>query len=706
MDKILLVTPPFVQVNAPYPATAYLKGYLTRQGIPAEQYDLSIELIGEIFSATFLRDVFDGCDPTRFADDPNLVRIHALRGRYLATVGPVLTFLRGQDPTLAGLICGAEFLPQAGRFETLADLDAAFGSMGQVDCAKYLCTLYLQDIADFLRATVSEHFEIVKYAERIALSIPDFAPLAEELARPLNRIEKRMTELLHERIERERPRFVSFTVPFPGNLYSALRCAQYIKRVFPEISTILGGGYPSTELRNLTDRALFDYFDYVSLDDGELALERIVTGGEPIRTFTREGYHEGGGRISHRERGCPDFGGLPHDRYFSLCEVTNPMHRLWSDGRWNKMMLAHGCYWSQCAFCDTSLDYIGRFDAASAGQIADWMEQVAAQTGSRGFHFVDEAAPPRLLKELSLELLRRGAKFSWWTNIRFEAAYTGDLCQLMAAAGCIAVSGGLEVASDRLLAMINKGITIGQATLAMRNFFYAGIMVHTYLMYGLPTQTLQESVDSLEVVRQMFRAQLIDSAFWHRYAMTLHSPSGREPEKFGVRRKGTGLNPFANNEIYFAENRGYNINLVGDGLREALAYYMAGEGLERPVHKWFAGKVPPTTVEPTLITDHLIRPDACRIFDEKARLVWIGSPLRRTEEGIEAYGPAGQKRMKLPDADADFLMRITALCGDLNATVTFADVQKIYAEYGSEPFAILYHSKKWDTLRGFGLLQI
>ncbi len=706
MNKILLITPPFVQVNAPYPATAYLKGYLVRKGIPADQYDLGIELIGEIFSATFLREVFEGCDPTQFDTDSNLTRIYALRERYIATVESVIIFLRGADPTLANLICGADFLPQAGRFESLTDLESAFGSMGQTDCAKYLCTLYLQDIADFLRATVSEHFEIVKYAERIALSIPEFAPLAEELARPLNRIEGRMTELLRKKLEAVYPDFVSFTVPFPGNLFSALRCAQYIKQYFPKIRTILGGGYPSTELRNLSEKVLFDYFDYVSLDDGELALERIVSGGELIHTFTRNGYYEGSGRVSHLERGCPDFSGLPHDHYFSLCEVANPMHRLWSDGRWNKMMLAHGCYWARCAFCDTSLDYIGRYDAVSASQTADWMEQVAAQTGSRGFHFVDEAAPPRLLKELSLELLRRGVKFSWWTNIRFESAYTGDLCQLMAAAGCIAVSGGLEVASDRLLAMINKGITIQQATLAMRNFFYAGIMVHTYLMYGLPTQTLQESVDALEVVRQMFRAQLIDSAFWHRYAMTLHSPSGREPEKFGVRRKGTALNPFANNEIYFAENRGYNINLVGEGLRQALANYMAGEGLERPVHKWFAGKVPPTTVEPALITDHLIRPDACRIFDEKARLIWIGPAPRRTSEGIEVYSTSSQKSLKLPDKDADFLIRIMSLCGDLNRKITFAEAREIYAEYSQEPFSFLYHSKKWDILRGFGLLQI
>jgi hypothetical protein len=39
--------------------------------------------------------------------------------------------------------------------------------------------------------------------------------------------------------------------------------------------------------------------------------------------------------------------------------MLNPMHRLWSDGRWNKLTVAHGCYWKKCSFCDVGLDYIG-----------------------------------------------------------------------------------------------------------------------------------------------------------------------------------------------------------------------------------------------------------------------------------------------------------------------------------------------------------
>ncbi|MBO5805763.1 MAG: cobalamin-dependent protein [Tidjanibacter sp.] len=704
MTDILLLTPPFVQPNCPYPATAYLTGYLRQRGYSVEQADLSIETLSRIFSREGIANLFDNYDGE---GDENCNRMWALRGDYIATIDTVMAFLRGDDPTVANLICSPEFLPQASRFEGAANVEDSFGLLGTKDCAEYLATLYLQDLSDFIRATVSPEFEIVKYAESISLSIGEFSAIEQELSKPRNFVENTMCELLHAHIERTAPRRVGISVPFPGNLLGTLRIGQYIKSNHPSIEVIIGGGYPTTELRTMTDKEIFRYVDYVVLDDGELALERILSGGELLHTYTAEGYTEGSGRISHRERGCPDFDGLPHSLYFSLTEVTNPMHRLWSDGRWNKMMLAHGCYWAKCAFCDTSLDYIGCYDASlTAAEIADQMERVAAQTGSRGFHFVDEAAPPKLLKELSLELLRRGDKFSWWTNIRFEKSYTGDLCALMARAGCVAVSGGLEVASDRLLEMIGKGITIEQATIAMRNFYYAGIMVHTYLMYGLPTESLQESIDAAEVVRQMFRAELIGSAFWHRYAMTVHSRSGLSPEEFGVRRKDRLPNPFANNEVPFAENRGYSLDMVGEGLNISLANWLVGNSLDRPVHKWFGSKVPATTVIPSLITDHLIKPDGCRIYNDKARLVWVGGTPELTDEGILIHTPSSAKEIKLGEEEAEFLYAVMEQTSNLEESYTFEDIRTLWEENFDKSFVEFYSSKKWDIARKFGLLQI
>ena len=90
--------------------------------------------------------------------------------------------------------------------------------------------------------------------------------------------------------------------------------------------------------------------------------------------------------IPFAEVGTPTWDGLPLDRYLSLLDMLNPMHRLWSDGRWNKLTVAHGCYWKKCSFCDISLDYIARYDGAPAALLVDRIERIIAETGQTGFH--------------------------------------------------------------------------------------------------------------------------------------------------------------------------------------------------------------------------------------------------------------------------------------------------------------------------------
>jgi len=293
-----------------------------------------------------------------------------------------------------------------------------------------------------------------------------------------------LTGLLQRHLQTVQPKLVAISVPFPGNLYSAFRCAQFIKQHYPQTKTAMGGGFANTELRSLADPRVFAYFDFITLDDGEAPVENLVSyiNGEIKteglkRTFllqdgavtyinnkTVKDYKQG-------EVGTPDYSDLLLDGYISAIEVVNPMHSLWSDGRWNKLTMAHGCYWGKCTFCDISLDYIKLYEPVAAGLLCDRMETIIAQTGQNGFHFVDEAAPPALMRALAIEILRRKLVLSWWTNIRFEKSFTRDLCLLLKAAGCIAVSGGLEVASDRLLQLIEKGITVAQVDNSFRGAF-------------------------------------------------------------------------------------------------------------------------------------------------------------------------------------------------------------------------------------------
>ena len=419
-------------------------------------------------------------------------------------------------------------------------------------------------------------------------------------------------------------------MPFPGNVYGAFRIARAIRRASPATRIVLGGGYVNTELRELAEPRVFDYVDYVTLDDGEaplLALLRhLADPAAPLyRTFVRE---RGAVRlvsddrlrdVALRDAGTPSYAGLALDRYLSLFEMLNPMHRLWADGRWNKLTIAHGCYWKQCAFCDVTLDYIARYDRAPADLLVDRIEAMIAETGQSGFHFVDEAAPPAALRALAERLIARGVTITWWGNVRFEAAFTPELTRLLARSGCVAVSGGLEVASDRLLALMNKGVTVEQVARVTRAFSDAGVMVHAYLMYGFPTETAQDTIDALERVRQLFAADCLQSAFWHRFTATVHSPIGRAPALYGIRLRTGAPATFARNDVAFDDPTGCDHDSFAAGLRKAVYNFMHGLGLDADPRSWFeppsqrgrrrAGpKIPRASVPPDLIRRALADP--------------------------------------------------------------------------------------------------
>ncbi|ELY2011156.1 radical SAM protein, partial [Flavobacterium psychrophilum] len=631
MKDLLLITPPFTQLNTPYPATAYIKGFLNTKNISAFQIDLGIEVILELFSKKGLEALFGKSSQV---NSPNSKRIFALKDDYIKTIDAVIAFLQGNNPTLARQICSGDFLPEAFRFEQLDDMEWAFGSMGMQDKAKHLATLYLEDLSDFVVECIDDNFGFSRYAERLGRSANSFDDLYSHLLKELTYIDAIALAILKEKMHAIQPKLVCISVPFPGNLYSAFRCAQFIKTNFPGVKTSMGGGFPNTELRSLTDVRVFEFFDFITLDDGELPLQLIIdsiqltVSNEFKRTFLLEDnqvvYKNNTLQRDYKqsEVGTPDYSDLLLDKYISVIEIANPMHSLWSDGRWNKLTMAHGCYWGKCTFCDISLDYIKVYEPILAKTLVDRMEELIAQTGENGFHFVDEAAPPALMRELALEIIKRKLVVTWWTNIRFEKSFSQDLCVLLKASGCIAVSGGLEVASDRLLQLIKKGVTVEQVAQVTRNFTEAGIMVHAYLMYGYPTQTIQETVDSLEMVRQLFELGILQSGFWHQFAMTAHSPVGMFPDEFGVIPQSNEIT-FANNDIQFTDKTGINHDQFSFGLKKSLFNYMHGLCFDYTLQDWFDFKIPKTTVKPNFIYNSIQKEEN---FSTKpsARIVWIG----------------------------------------------------------------------------------
>ena len=735
-NQILLFTPPFTQLNTPYPATAYLKGFFNTKGIEAVQADFGIEVTLALFSKQGLEKLFKTIEEKQLKNkavnsiSDNSARIIALKESYIKTIDDVILFLQGKSNTLAHLICARNFLPEASRFEQLDDLKWAFGSMGKIDMAKHIATMYLEDLSDLIKENIDVHFGFSRYAESLGRSANSFDELYFALQQPFTYLDEILIQLLDARMKKVSPKLVCISVPFPGNLYTSLRCGQWVKQNYPNVKVAMGGGFANTELRSLSDKRVFEFYDFITLDDGEAPLEILIEhiDGKKQQHELKRCFTLVNGEVNYINNtscsdykqgqvGTPDYDGLLLDKYISAIEVVNPMHSLWSDGRWNKLTMAHGCYWAKCTFCDVSLDYIKSYEPIAASLIVDRMQELVEKTGENGFHFVDEAAPPSLMKAVAIEILKRKLVVSWWANVRFEKSFTRDLCLLLKEAGCIAVSGGLEVASDRLLHLINKGITVEQVAKVSKHFTDSGIMVHAYLMYGFPTQTVQETVDSLEMVRQLFETGVLQSAFWHLFTMTAHSPVGLAPEKYKVKKVNDVVGTFANNDIEHIDLVGANHEIFGFGLKKALLNYMHGACFEMPLQKWFEFKIPKTTINPDYIYKAINEPEVNN--SSHSKVIWMGilpstSIIQKSKKGtkweemsLHFHNNKAELTISIDPSKGNWLIQLLPLLSiEKSYGMSYAQIKENYMAAGLEGFELFWDNKPITSLYKVGLLSI
>jgi hypothetical protein len=534
-----------------------------------------------------------------------------------------------------------------------------------------MCTLFLEDLTDLIKCCIDIGFDFGKYQAYLATGSVLLDPILERMSQTTL-----IDELIDSMVETIEGPCVAISIPFAGTLYAALRLGKLLKERGKVVW--MGGGYVNTELRDCTDERIWQFCDALSYDDGEEPLLRLIqryhgASVDLIRTRTKDGLHWNVEQACNPFTSVSDYRLLQNDQYLHLLDSIGPAHRMWSDGRWNKFTLAHGCYWKKCSFCDIHLDYIERYVPAQIVRLVDQLEDVIEQTGITGFHFVDEAAPPRVLRDFALEVIRRRLSISFWGNIRFEKAFTPDLCRLLARAGLIMVTGGLEVADERLLKLMNKGVSLPQVIQCTRAFKEAGVLVHAYLMYGFPSQTHRETIASMEMVRQLFQADLLDSAFWHRFVLTKHSGVYANPSRFNVKVQPVPQNVFATNDMEHVDMTGDDHDVFDDVLPLALAYWMRGEHLDVPVVEFFEDSMPDPMVDEHFVQNHLDSP-VFQTPKKNQRVLWIGYDPLWMDSGVQLSGPNGELWLE-ESHDVDAIQQVFELLE--TETVVASDIVEV-----------------------------
>jgi hypothetical protein len=688
--QALLVQPPFAQLNAPYPAAHYLRTFLRSRGIEARAVDHSIELYRAIFSRKGLAPAFEAARAAleRVAHGPDrdeavereLERYLSYESLYLEWIDGVAAFLAGEDPSFAHRLAQAVELPLGMRSSSF--LEAREGRVGEAE-APGLATAMLEDLGDLVAFALDPAFATVRYGERIASSAPSFAPIRAALDEsPLLGPAYESVLSAEWRRQGSAPDFLLITVPFPGCLLGALACARSARAAFGGRARILiGGGYVSTELRGLRDGGIFDFCDYLCFDSGYGSVASIleVEAGAPRTRLFRTMYRDGDGLVVaagfgesddagakselRRVTRCdaearlraeedaalrsiaPDYSDLDFGRYLRIADSTNPMHRLWNDSPWLKYRLAQGCYWRRCEFCDTSLEYVSRYLPVEIGPLLEAADRASERTGLYGLHFVDEAMPmgPLLaFADANRARARAGGRpFNYWGNVRFDSSWTEDRCEYLAASGLVAVSGGIEIATERGLEMTDKGFDLAGLVRTLVAMKRAGLLVHAYLIYGFPGQSRRDILDSAEVCRGLFASGLVDSAFWHRFVLTRHSrmhcewEEGRRPSLEPIDRP----RDFASNDLGFAGESAYDELDVP--LASALESWMSGDcsvaaGDGPDETELGRGAAPGPELVEALIARAESAFEAAKAEDA-GRARWIaGDPLPRDEDGDQA----------------------------------------------------------------------
>lgn len=700
--NVTIIQPPLVQLNTPYPSGAYLKSFFQMlrdgkiTGLPSvpqikdvRWFDLSTALFHKIFSRQGLSKLFSLSETKalQIAASSDEETAFQLR-RYISTQDKWICWIDRIVEILCGGNSAREFChefvrsphsPRGNRMENFFGELAEQGRDVTTDDAKILASLALADLADYITAVFDNDFRLISYAEHLGTSTASFDDVIKGLKSPvLNEFYKEvLADVLATSDTQE---LVLISVPFPGCFEAAVYTAREIRKLYGDKALIAtGGGYINTELRNISEKKFFEYFDLISYDMGYGSyiqlLEKLgnncnfnsVFDGNPI--YKMKYLYKGAvtGNAETTEKGSPDFetfskyseaetmacrvlipdfSEIDFSKYPRLADDTNPMHSIWNDGAWLKAYMAHGCYWHRCAFCDTQLEYVNRFCKVGAEQLCDGLTEQAEKTGVWGIHFVDEACPPASMIEFGRRNLQnensKGKKLTWWGNIRFEKTFTRDMADFLSYSGLTAVSGGIEIATGDGLSAVNKGTTIENIVAATCAFKEAGILVHSYMIFGFYQQSEQDLINSMETLRQLFAAGLLDSAFWHKFTLTLHSTvykewqEGKHPDLKIITGNDESKNRFAENDLHFAgENKSTKYS---EGLNTALDAWMHGQNLDKNVQRWFSFNMPRPTLPKDyidkLIEKYEMQRDSAykKTVTDKDRLFWLGGkPVAQNE---------------------------------------------------------------------------
>ncbi|MFG6202605.1 B12-binding domain-containing radical SAM protein [Nonomuraea sp. JJY05] len=277
---------------------------------------------------------------------------------------------------------------------------------------------------------------------------------------------------------------VGISVVYRGQVYPALALARWLRLRRPRGRVPLGGPFFTSHRDRLRHhRWLFDLIDAFVIYEGGRPLvsylDHVDTGepldGIPGLIFRQDDDVRQTGMpkpVAANDLPTPDFDGLRLHEYLMPAPVL-------------PLPASRGCYWN-CAFCTHHHIYGDSYRVRSLELIGRDLATLAEKYGSRHVYFVDESMSPKLLWHISRAIKESGADLRWGCETRMERSLTRDDFRLAHESGCRVLSFGMESANQRVLNLMNKGITIATIERIIGDCAQVGIKVHVMCIIGFP----------------------------------------------------------------------------------------------------------------------------------------------------------------------------------------------------------------------------
>jgi len=219
------------------------------------------------------------------------------------------------------------------------------------------------------------------------------------------------------------------------------------------------------------------------------------------------------------------------------------------------------------------------------------------------------------------------------------------------------------------------------------------------------------------MVRQLFKAGVLQSGFWHQFAMTAHSPVGLYPEKFGVVKATETIGTFANNDINYIDKTGIDHGKFSFGLKKSLYNFMHGICLDYKLQDWFDFKIPKVTI-PSDFIEKSLKEESKFNTKPTAKVVWLGGKpaiqsFAKHKKGnsfemtvLTFHGKKESFTIQTNKNEGEWLSSILQKITVSSPKVyTFQEIKADF-ETTMEHFELFWYSKPIYTLRDSGLLVL